>query len=139
MTMSNRKLFTLTITVLLVLVVALESGATMLVRMDLNALPRSANSASNSLKRLFQQTARRRVGNGGNVDRFRIAQSYTGTLTRLIISALLAVYSTAVPAVQAYSFAYTVGDMRLPSAQNGGTACPQPDRWNNSLIGGINR
>ena len=73
------------------------------------------------------------------MDRFRIAQSYTGKLTRLIISALLAVYSTAAPAAQAYSFAYTVGDMRLPSVQNGGTACPQPDRWNNSLIGGINR
>jgi hypothetical protein len=40
---------------------------------------------------------------------------------------------------QAYAFGYTVGDMRLSAAQSGGTACPQPTRWNPSLPGGINR
>jgi hypothetical protein len=51
----------------------------------------------------------------------------------------LAVYVITAPAAQAYAFAYTVADMRLPSAQSGGSACPQPDHWTSSLAGGINR
>jgi hypothetical protein len=58
---------------------------------------------------------------------------------RSLLSASLAIYIIAAPAAQAYSFAYTVADMRLPSALSGGSACPQPDHWNSSLAGGINR
>jgi Matrixin len=58
---------------------------------------------------------------------------------RSLLAASLAIYVVAAPAAQAYAFAYTVADMRLPSAQSGGTACPQPDHWNSSLSGGINR
>lgn len=52
---------------------------------------------------------------------------------------LLAFYIGATPDARAYSFGYTVADMRLPTAQSGGTACPQPDHWNTNLPGGINR
>jgi len=58
---------------------------------------------------------------------------------RSLLSASLAIYVIAAPTAQAYSFAYTVADMRLPSALSGGSACPQPDHWNSSLAGGINR
>jgi hypothetical protein len=60
-------------------------------------------------------------------------------IVRSILAALLAIYVIAAPAAQAYAFAYTIADMRLPSAQSGGSACPQPDHWNSSLAGGINR
>ncbi len=55
------------------------------------------------------------------------------------LCALLALYAGAAPEARAYSFSYTVADMRLPAAQSGGTSCPQPDRWNTNLAGGINR
>ena len=58
---------------------------------------------------------------------------------RSVLSASLAIYVIIVPPAQAYSFAYTVADMRLPSAQSGGNACPQADHWNSSLAGRINR
>jgi hypothetical protein len=60
-------------------------------------------------------------------------------LAASLLSATLTIYALVCPAMQAYSFAYTVGDMRLESAQSGGSACPQPDHWNSSLAGGINR
>jgi hypothetical protein len=60
-------------------------------------------------------------------------------LTSLAVGALLIIYAGGVPATQAYSFAYTVADMRQPASASGGTACPQPDHWNPSLTGGINR
>nr|HEV7955312.1 matrixin family metalloprotease [Candidatus Acidoferrales bacterium] len=60
-------------------------------------------------------------------------------ILRSLLAASLAIYVIAAPAAQAYAFAYTVADMRLPSAQSGGSACPQPDHWNSSLAGGINR
>ena len=55
------------------------------------------------------------------------------------LCALLAFYTGMIPGARAYSFGYTVADMRLPAAQSGGTSCPQPDHWNTSLPGGINR
>jgi hypothetical protein len=55
------------------------------------------------------------------------------------LCALLAFYNGMIPGARAYSFGYSVADMRLPSAQSGGTSCPQPDHWNTSLPGGINR
>jgi hypothetical protein len=73
------------------------------------------------------------------VDRHRIIQIAARKLSALTVSALLTLYAVTAPAAQSYSFAYTVGDMRLASAQSGGSACPQPDRWNSSLAGGINR
>jgi Matrixin len=60
-------------------------------------------------------------------------------IVRLLLAASLAAYVVAAPAAQAYAFAYTVADMRLPSVQSGGSACPQRDHWNSSLAGGINR
>jgi Matrixin len=60
-------------------------------------------------------------------------------IIRSLLAASLAMYVVAAPAAQAYAFAYTVADMRLPSAQSGGTSCPQPDHWNSALAGGINR
>lgn len=51
---------------------------------------------------------------------------------------LLAFGLTAISTAQAYSFGYTVADMRLSAAQSGGTACPQPDHWNPPPSGGIN-
>jgi len=63
----------------------------------------------------------------------------TKKLVRSLLAASLVIYTVTAPAAQAYAFAYTVADMRLPSAQSGGSACPQPDRWNGSLAGGINR
>ncbi len=60
------------------------------------------------------------------------------TLARIILATSLATYAAIAPAAQAYAFAYTVADMRLPSAQSGGSACPQADHWNSSLAGGVN-
>jgi hypothetical protein len=60
-------------------------------------------------------------------------------LAVLCLSALLTCYVGGVTSARAYSFGYTVADMRQPSAESGGTACPQPDRWNPALAGGINR
>jgi hypothetical protein len=60
-------------------------------------------------------------------------------LATSFLAAALAMFAAICPAAQAYSFAYTVGDMRLSSVQSGGTACPQPDHWNSFLAGGINR
>jgi len=60
------------------------------------------------------------------------------TLARIFLAVSLASYVALAPAAQAYAFAYTVADMRLPSAQSGGSACPQADHWNSSLAGGIN-
>jgi hypothetical protein len=60
-------------------------------------------------------------------------------ILRSLLATALAFYVIVAPAAQAYAFAYTVADMRLPSAQSGGSACPQPDHWNSSLAGGINR
>jgi hypothetical protein len=55
------------------------------------------------------------------------------------MAALLIWYVGSSSIANAYSFGYTVGDMRLAANQSGGTACPQPTRWNSSLAGGINR
>ncbi|HUK32022.1 MAG TPA: matrixin family metalloprotease, partial [Candidatus Acidoferrum sp.] len=55
------------------------------------------------------------------------------------VAILLALHLTGVSSVAAYSFAYTVADMRQPPAQSGDTACPQRDHWNAALAGGINR
>jgi hypothetical protein len=52
---------------------------------------------------------------------------------------LLALHLAGVSSAAAYSFAYTVADMRQPPAQAGPTACPQRDHWNTALPGGINR
>ena len=70
--------------------------------------------------------------------RLRMNRNNFKTLGRIILSASLASYAAVAPAAQAYAFAYTVADMRLPSAQSGGSACPQADHWNSSLAGGIN-
>lgn len=70
--------------------------------------------------------------------RFQINRNSLHTLARIILATALATYAAIAPAVQAYAFAYTVADMRLPSAQSGGSACPQADHWNSSLAGGIN-
>jgi hypothetical protein len=70
--------------------------------------------------------------------RFRMYRNYFITLARIILATSLATCVAIAPAAQAYAFAYTVADMRLPSAQSGGSACPQADRWNSSLSGGIN-
>ncbi len=55
------------------------------------------------------------------------------------LTIILAIQMVFVPAADAYSFAYTVADMRQPPAQSGTTACPQRDAWNMALPGGINR
>jgi Matrixin len=68
----------------------------------------------------------------------RINRNSLRAFARIILAMSLAIYAAAAPAAQAYAFAYTVADMRLPSAQSGGSACPQADRWNSSLAGGIN-
>lgn len=60
-------------------------------------------------------------------------------IAALSVSALLALYGGAVPTASGYSFAYTVADMRQPSQESGGSACPQADHWNLALPGGINR
>ncbi|MFZ0820336.1 MAG: matrixin family metalloprotease [Candidatus Acidiferrales bacterium] len=52
---------------------------------------------------------------------------------------LFVLYLSTGAAVDAYSFAYTVADMRQPPAQSGATACPQRDHWSTTLPGGINR
>jgi hypothetical protein len=52
---------------------------------------------------------------------------------------LFALYLSTGAAADAYSFAYTVADMRQPPAQSGATACPQRDHWSTTLPGGINR
>ncbi len=56
-----------------------------------------------------------------------------------ILAAVMACYVALAPTARAYSFAYTVADMRLSAAQSGGSACPQAYHWNSSLGGGINR
>jgi hypothetical protein len=70
--------------------------------------------------------------------RFRINRNYFKKIARIILATSLATYAAVAPAAQAYAFAYKVADMRLPSAQSGGSACPQADHWNSSLAGGIN-
>ncbi len=55
------------------------------------------------------------------------------------LTLLLAFHLAILPAADAYSFAYTVADMRQPQTQSGDTACPQRDHWNTALPGGINR
>jgi hypothetical protein len=62
----------------------------------------------------------------------------TKKLIARVLCATFTLYFGAVPATYSYSFAYTVADMRQPSVQSGGTACPQPDHWNPALAGGIN-
>jgi hypothetical protein len=52
---------------------------------------------------------------------------------------IFTLYLSTGAATDAYSFAYTVADMRQPPAQAGVTACPQRDHWNTALLGGINR
>ena len=42
-------------------------------------------------------------------------------------------------AVFGYTFSYTVGDLRLPPGQSGGTACPQPNRFRPATPGVIDR
>ena len=69
----------------------------------------------------------------------RTGKTILKKLARSVLTTSLAIYATMVPPAQAYSFAYTVADMRLPFAQSGGNACPQADHWNSSLAGGINR
>jgi hypothetical protein len=70
--------------------------------------------------------------------RVRMNRNYFKTLARIVLATSLATYAAIAPAAQAYAFAYTVADMRLPSAQSGSSACPQADHWNSSLAGGIN-
>jgi len=82
MTMSNRKLFTLTITVLLVLVVALESGATMLVRMDLNALARSAEIIARV--RCIHTNTRWESGAVWTFDDFDVLEVFKGSASQLL-------------------------------------------------------
>jgi hypothetical protein len=55
------------------------------------------------------------------------------------LTILFALHLATGAAADAYSFAYTVADMRQPPAQSGATACPQRDHWNTALPGGINR
>jgi hypothetical protein len=55
------------------------------------------------------------------------------------LAILLALHLAGVSTIAAYSFAYTVADMRQPPAQSGDTSCPQRDHWNAALAGGINR
>lgn len=69
---------------------------------------------------------------------FCVSRNSLRTFVRIILATSLATYAAIAPAAQAYAFAYTVADMRLPSAQSGGSACPQADHWNSSLAGGIN-
>lgn len=73
------------------------------------------------------------------MNRNRARKIIATKLARTVLSASLAIYVIIAPAVQAYSFAYAVADMRLPSAQSGGSARPQPDHRNSSPAGGINR
>lgn len=62
------------------------------------------------------------------------------TARKMAASALCVLFAcyAAAPA-QAYSFGYTVGDMRIPATFSGGTACPQRDHWDLTLSSGINR
>lgn len=60
-------------------------------------------------------------------------------MTARALCFLLISYFCSVNNACAYSFAYTVADMRQPALQSGGTACPQADHWNLALAGGINR
>ncbi len=62
----------------------------------------------------------------------------TGRIARPL-AILIAAQLAGVPSIAAYSFAYTVADLRQPPAQSGTTACPQHDEWNPALPGGINR
>jgi hypothetical protein len=55
------------------------------------------------------------------------------------LTILLVLQLAGVPTAAAYSFGYTVADMRQPPSQSGDTACPQRDHWNAALAGGINR
>jgi len=62
-------------------------------------------------------------------------------------AALLAAWLTLVnlfggvapPTAQAYTFNYTVADMRQPGSQSGGSACPQRNRFNAAGAGVIDR
>lgn len=63
-----------------------------------------------------------------------------GLLNKKILAVfLVALILEAAPApVFAYAFGYIVGDMRQPASLSGGTACPQPTRFNLNA-GAINR
>lgn len=56
------------------------------------------------------------------------------------LAAWLLVIQTAVPMpAHTYVLSYTVADMRQPLSQSGGSACPQLDRVNLAVAGGVNR
>jgi Matrixin len=73
------------------------------------------------------------------MNRSRTIKTIAAKLAESLLAATLASYVAVAPAAQAYAFAYTVADMRLPTAQSGGSACPNANHWNSSLAGGINR
>ena len=58
--------------------------------------------------------------------RSHMNRDYLKTLARIILATSLATYAVVAPAAQAYAFAYTVADMRLPSAQSGDPRVRKP-------------
>ncbi len=63
--------------------------------------------------------------------KIRLRQSGGTRLNKIAAIFFVAMILEAAPApVFAYAFGYIVGDMRQPAALSGGTACPQPTRFN---------
>ncbi len=65
--------------------------------------------------------------------------SGAGSRAAILMMCLLFVHALAPPVTMGYVLNSVVADMRQPAAQSGGTACPQPTRFNASLAGGISR
>lgn len=68
-----------------------------------------------------------------------ISRTERTRVVSLLTASCLLFYSWAPPQAWAYIFTYTVGDMRQPTTQSGGTACPQRSRFHVPTPGALSR